>query len=116
VDVVSSILAFAPTGEPVVCVGESAATLACSDVYGNVDGDWVGCIASQLATSGNFSLDPVFCSRAAGDYSLKAVSPCAPENSGTCGLVGALEVDCGAVSAGSGVESSSWGRIKSLYR
>lgn len=111
----NSIMAFAPAGAAVLCADASEVTMACCDVFGNAGGDWVGCIASQLDVVGNFSQDPVFCDRASDDLALKPHSPCAPEHSGGCGLVGALGVDC-ALSADSGVEAQSWGRIKAIYR
>jgi hypothetical protein len=47
-----------------------------------------------------------------GNLMLHSDSPCAPENSGGCGLMGALPVGCGPVS----VREMSWGRAKSLFR
>jgi hypothetical protein len=50
--------------------------LACCDVYGNTQGDWVGCLAGGEGVDGNFTADPLFCDPENGDYSLDAVSPC----------------------------------------
>jgi hypothetical protein len=89
----------------------SVSTLSCSDLWGN-SGDWVGGIAGQLGINGNISLDPGFCNPAADNWGIDSGSPCAPENSGGCGLIGALGVGCGPTS----VQETSWGKIKTLFR
>jgi hypothetical protein len=43
--------------------------------------------------------DPQFCDPQHGDYSIAATSPCAPAQQPDCGLIGALPVGCGTVSA-----------------
>jgi hypothetical protein len=81
----------------------------CNLLWDNEGGDFYG--DWEPAQTDIFA-DPQFCDAAAGDYSLHSTSPAAPENSPTCGLIGALGVDCGPIS----IESTSWGRIKNLYR
>jgi len=94
------ILADHQEGEVVSCYEASDASLTCSDVYGNAAGDWVGCLAGQEGIAGNFSLDPLFCNVAAGDFGLRSASPCAPANN-TCGiLIGARDVGCPCDCAG----------------
>ncbi|MGB7061142.1 MAG: right-handed parallel beta-helix repeat-containing protein [Candidatus Zixiibacteriota bacterium] len=91
------IIAFSAQGEAVFCFdGTSNPTLTCCDVYGNGGGDWVDCIADQADTNGNFSLDPLFCDMATGDFQLDVFSPCrASSPFNTCGvLIGALDVGC----------------------
>jgi parallel beta-helix repeat protein len=73
----------------------SAPELSCCDVYGNSNGDWVGCISGQLPLRDNFSADPLYC----GDYNsdpwtLSLESPCAARNNIACGLVGAWSIGC----------------------
>jgi hypothetical protein len=71
----------------------------------------------------NVDTDPLFCGPAqcdppalpAGDYTLDSMSPAAPSWS-SCGLMGAYPVACGVTSAGAGLETRSWGRLKSAYR
>ncbi|MBP6875250.1 MAG: C39 family peptidase [Candidatus Eisenbacteria bacterium] len=92
----NTILSFSSSGGAVYCLSPSAMTLVCSDVYGNVGGDWTGCIAGQAGVNGNFSADPLFCEPAAGDFRLHSDSPCAAENNAGCGLVGALAGQCTA--------------------
>jgi hypothetical protein len=104
------IIASSTRGEGVSCESGSA-SLLCTNIFGNVGGDWIGCIADQLGQSGNISADPIFCNPALGDFTLQSDSPCLPEHSG-CGLMGALGVGCGATS----IDAMTWGKIKSLYR
>jgi hypothetical protein len=47
--------------------------MSCCDVFGNTGGDWVGPIAGQLGTNGNFSLDPRFANL---EYEIDSSSPC----------------------------------------
>lgn len=62
--------------------------------------------------NGNFSADPLFCGTPGSEYSLQDNSPCAPENSNGCGLIGAYGVACGTIS----VEPSTWSSIKARWR
>jgi hypothetical protein len=75
-----------------------AATLACNDVFGN-EGSNYGGVADPTGSDGNVSLDPQFCDRGEGDYRVNPAGPCAPDQSGGCGLIGALEASCGGTNA-----------------
>jgi hypothetical protein len=111
----NTIIAFGLLGEALYCMGTGAATLACSDVYGNAGGDWIGCIADQAMNAGNFSADPVSCDPQAGDLSLADNSPCLPgnhPNGADCGLIGALGEGCFPPVPTAAV---SWGDIKARY-
>lgn len=89
------LLAFNPYGVPVRCQGYSnVVTLTCTDIYGNPDGDWIGPIADQAESNGNFSLDPQFCDTASLDLALNPLSPCLPENNECNTLIGALGEGC----------------------
>ena len=92
----------------------ASATLACCDVYGNAGGDWIGCIADQYGTSGDFSAGPKFCDSNSGNFMLCENSPCAsghhPQGA-DCGLIGASGVGCGPTA----VECTTWGRIKAVF-
>jgi hypothetical protein len=93
----STIIAFSSNGPAISCLSNSAASLACCDLYGNPGGDWVGPIAGQYGIDGNFSEDPLFCDFAAGDLRLGGESPCLPRNhpqAEPCGLIGAWGVGC----------------------
>jgi len=90
----NTLIAANEGGAAVACVGVADPLLACCDVYGNPEGDWVGCIESQLGSNGNMSVDPVFCAPWDGILTLSAVSRCLPENN-ACGVqVGALGEGC----------------------
>jgi hypothetical protein len=58
-------------------------------------------------------LDPQFCNPEAGNFTVSASSPCLPENENACTeVIGAFGEGCDIVS----VESTTWGRLKVLYR
>ena len=109
----NTIIAFSTEGRAVTCDGGTA-TLTCCDVFGNAGGNWIGCIAAQGSINNNMSIDPLFCRGENPDnpYTLHSNSPCAPEFSPVCGLIGARDVGCGA----SAVEFTSWGAMKALFR
>jgi len=94
----------------------SLPVLTCCDVYGNDGGDWVGCIADQAGTAGNFAADPLFCDMPNDDYGLHIDSPCLPgnhPNQENCGPIGALGYgDCDGAT---GVPVVTDGLITSLY-
>lgn len=69
------------------------ATLSCCDLWENLGGDG-GADCAAPGTNGTFSMNPFFCSFDPEDYSLRADSPCAAENSGGCGVIGAFPVLC----------------------
>jgi len=83
-------------GQAVECDGTSSATFTCCDVYGNADGDWIGCIAGQEGVDGNISEDPEFCGEfhPESPYTLQDTSPCAAENNAGCGQIGAWPIGC----------------------
>ncbi|MCK4413322.1 MAG: hypothetical protein KAY32_07255 [Candidatus Eisenbacteria sp.] len=94
------------------CHDGGAIALACSDVCGHADGDWVGCLSGQADTNGNLSFDPIFCLEFCPDdpYTLHIESPCADVFG--CGLLGARPVSCGPVPD----EGMSWGATKHQFR
>jgi hypothetical protein len=109
----NTIVSFSTGGAAVVVTNRfSISSIACTDIFGNAGGDWVGNITPYIGEGGNISADPQFCGYSTGNLELQSDSPCAPEQSGGCGLIGALPVGCGPVS----VSAASWGRIKALYR
>lgn len=86
--------------------------LVCCDIFGNLGGDWVGCIASQMGVDGNFNENPKFCGElGTGIFTIEEESPCAPDGN-LCGLfIGALDVDC----EGTSTAATSWSSLKQLY-
>jgi len=89
--------------EALYCAESSTVDLSCCDIFGNIGGDWIGCIEDQLNHNGNISADPLFCGPSFGEYSLALNSPCAAENNLGCGQIGALGIGCANPS---GVEDS----------
>jgi hypothetical protein len=80
-------------------------TVAHNDVFANAE-------TSEPFTfqeDGNFSADPWFCNRFAGDYTLQEGSPCLPENNESGELIGALGQGCTALEAALNVTPSVLG-------
>jgi hypothetical protein len=57
-------------------------------------------------------VDPRFCDEEARDLTLDGMSPCLPQHSLGCGLIGALGEGCGTIP----VQPTTWSRIKSAFR
>ena len=116
----SSILAFASSGA--ATAGTATLPTSCSDVYGNVGGDYVGPLAGQGSHPTNLSADPLFCDLAGLDLTLRSGSPCLPPLPATCesggaSRIGALGVGCTVVGVDEpSIDAASWGRIKEAYR
>jgi len=92
--VYNSIIAFSEDGVAVHTQTDATTTLYCCDVYGNDDGDYVGGIVGQDGANGNFSADPLFCNELIHYLRLTESSPCTQENTGSCGLIGAIWENC----------------------
>lgn len=92
----NTIIAFSENGSAVAADGGGFVEVICSNIYGNMGGDWVGSIAGQNGSGGNMSEDPLFC----GDLNPEATltlasdSPCAEDANPACGQIGALGVGC----------------------
>jgi len=81
----------APSAGGIRCT--AGTTLACNDFWNNGE-DTVDCAAG----TDDFAADPAFCDPAEHDYRIPLDSPCAPDQTGGCGLVGALDpVECGVI-------------------
>ncbi len=86
-----SIIAWNQSQRLIACEGGVGATFDCNDWWNNPNSSG-GCPIGAT----DFVADPLFCNREAGDYSLRAGSPCAPPQSPPeCGLIGALPIGCG---------------------
>lgn len=57
-------------------------------------------------------VDPLLCDPAAGEFGLRAGSPCLPESSLGCGLIGAFGEECGTIT----IDPTTWGSVKAAYR
>ena len=106
------VVAFNRGGAGIEVLSGGGVALECCDLFGNEAGDWIGAIATQVDERGNLCLDPLFCAGDGSGLPLCADSPCAPEHSPACGLIGAWPVGCGP----SPVMQVTWGLLKSKYR
>jgi hypothetical protein len=107
------IFAFGTNGPALMNrVGGAGCSATCTDIIGNAGGDWVDCVEGQNGVNGNISADPLFCDRAQDDLRLDERSPCAPDNSGGCGLIGAHGVGCRTTA----VNPTTWGHLKSMWQ
>jgi hypothetical protein len=78
----------------VVCREGGVPQLACTDIWGNPEGDWTGCIEDQLEMNGNISADPIFCAPWDTVLTLSTPSQCLPANN-ACGVqMGAFGEGC----------------------
>lgn len=113
VEMQNSIIAF-NMGGWAVQVDDDQMVCQCTDIYGNPGVDWGMGLSGQYPGNGNQRADPMFCmGNNPGDpYTLHSSSPCAPDNSGGCGLIGARPVGCGTTP----VLDVTWGAIKRMYR
>jgi hypothetical protein len=93
--VYNTIIAFSEDGVAVHTQTGAVTTLYCCDVYGNIDGDYVGGILGQDGINGNFSADPLFCNDLIHYLRLTDSSPCTQANSSPeCGLIGGVWENC----------------------
>ncbi|MCK4510099.1 right-handed parallel beta-helix repeat-containing protein [bacterium] len=107
------ILGFGELGSAVWCY-DAQPLLSCCDVFGNAEGDWVGCLADLAGSAGNLCADPLFCGEASvlSPYALSETSPCGASANPDCSLIGAWPVACDLTV----VRPTSWTAVKSLYR
>lgn len=86
--------------------------IACTNIFGNVGGDWTGALHGMQVLSGNMEVDPQFCGNlGTWDYRLQSDSQCAWENNSCSENIGAFGAECGA----SASAETSWSEVKSLY-
>jgi Right handed beta helix region len=89
----------------------SIVTSSCNVFWNNAGGDFV----NYTPDSTDMFADPRFCDEELGDLRLRPDSPCLPENSNGCDLIGAIGEACGPTSV-QPMPSSSWGRLKNGFR
>jgi Dockerin type I domain/Chlamydia polymorphic membrane protein (Chlamydia_PMP) repeat len=88
------IIAYNKASQAVYCYYGTLPDISYSDIYGNGDGDWVGCIEGMNGSNGNISDAPLFCDTLFIDYTLSPFSPCV--GTGVSGTnMGAFGVGCG---------------------
>ncbi len=109
-----TLVAFNEGGGAISCAFGTP-MLSCCDLYGNVGGDWGGCVADQLGADGNVSADPLFCDAPNGDFTLAADSPCLPGNhpdGADCARIGSLDMGCEI----SPLHRASWSEVKARFQ
>ncbi len=88
------IVAFSVNGPAITCFDTTCIpTLTYCDIYGNPQGDWVGCIADQYGINGNICCCPMFCHPDTGNYFLAENSCCVGAGQGGV-HIGAFGVGC----------------------
>lgn len=97
---VGQVLVVNNSGLAVHVSGSGAASLACTDLFGNAEGNWTGALLPQLGFGGNVETDPLFCDESAGDYTLRVDSPLTAAGSGGCGAIGRFDGVCPAPQGG----------------
>ncbi len=91
----NSIIGFGLSGGAIYLPNNNdLPTISCSNIFGNIGGDWVGAIESQSDINGNLSVDPLFCDPDVDDYQLAGNSPCLALNNDCGQLIGALDLGC----------------------
>jgi hypothetical protein len=85
----------------------------CNDVWNNEDANYAGTLPDQTGMNGNISVDPLFCGAAGSDnFYLQSSSPCAEQN--VPSICSGERMGCCPTKCTVGVETQSWGSIKSL--
>jgi predicted outer membrane repeat protein len=112
-----TIIAFSTQGGAAICMGPIQPVVECTDVYGNVGGDWENCLLPSSPPSfDNLNVDPLFCREEyyPAPYTLHGDSECLETNNPACGRIGAWGEYC--PNTGIAPEITSWSTIKGLYR
>lgn len=92
--VVRSIIAFNGNGIVISSGSEAMTTFQCNNVFGNEDGNYLGCISGYNGLFDNLSSDPELCDVSQGNLRLSNSSVCWPANN-HCGLlIGASGSSC----------------------
>ena len=103
------IFADSPTGPAFAIEDSTTVYVNYAMVYGNAGGNAVPCMHDHVEYD-----EPLFCDASADDYTLCMNSPCNAANNTWGRWFGCRMEGCG--DCDSPVESTSWGRLKSLFR
>ena len=106
---------FSRSGAGLACLGPDPVDFRCNVLWQNDVDVIVDCVGDS-ASSRTIVADPMFCAGPAaqnfGPYSLDPRSPATSPQSGNCGHIGALPIECRVTS----VTNTDWTRIKLLFR
>ncbi len=90
----ASIIAYSTEEGAIAQSSFGTQAITCTDIYGNVGGDWTGPFAPLLGIDGNISDPPLFCEQLNLILTLHEDSPCLP-GANECGvLMGAHGLGC----------------------
>jgi hypothetical protein len=103
----NNIIAGSVGGAAVEHEGSRETVSSCNVFWNNAGGNTSGFAMGPT----DRVVDPLLCDPESGDLQLMDGSPCLPEHSKGCGLIGAFGPGCGTVA----VEETSWGAIKARY-
>lgn len=96
-----SIIAFSEGNSAIYC-GTGGIELRNCDLWEST-GEWFsGCLIDPWAERGNFSADPLFCDRFAGDLTLREDSPCVTQDDFGRDPIGAWPIGCAVRDAAEG--------------
>jgi hypothetical protein len=104
----NNVVASCPSAAAVLSLSVFQFTSTCNVFWDNPGGNAEGFALSAT----DRVVDPLFCDVSSHDFTVRQDSPCLPENSLGCGLIGAFDVGCGVIS----VDPTSWGKVKTYFR
>ncbi|MCP4706647.1 MAG: T9SS type A sorting domain-containing protein, partial [candidate division Zixibacteria bacterium] len=114
ISIENSIISFGLSGGAIYLPNNNdLPTITCSNIFGNVGGDWIGNIADQNGIDGNFSIDPLFCEPEIDNYQLAGNSPCLSGNNECVLLIGALDMGCDIITD---IEDSDGNSLPKTYQ
>lgn len=105
-----NIIANAVAGGGIYCYPGLPMTIQNNLGWDNTGGHGVGACVGWELTDGNVVADPLFCNPAMDDFTVAQISPALTHPAGSIGAY--PDPGCAPVL----VETSSWGRIKQLFR
>jgi predicted outer membrane repeat protein len=73
-------------GRAISCTPSLPILISCTNIFGNVNGDWVGCLLNKQFTNGNKVVEPGYCQTSAPGLTLSSASLCLPQNN-SCGVL-----------------------------
>lgn len=76
------------------CFDNATVSASNTNIFGNVEGNWTDCIASQATSGGNLTVDPLYCDPDNFDFTLRGDSKCAPYNALNNKPIGAFGTGC----------------------
>ncbi len=76
------------------CFDSATISASNTNLFGNAEGNWTDCLASQAYSGNNLAADPLYCDPDNFDFTVRSDSPCASYNAANNQPVGAFDVGC----------------------